>query len=61
MGGELLGERMDDEARVAVGELAKDRGIFFFVTADGAHGGQAARNGVRASGDWLTEREVRED
>ena len=60
VGGELFRERMDDEARVAVGELAEDGGVFFLVAADGAHRGQAARDGVRAGRNGRAEGKVRE-
>jgi len=60
VGGELEGERVDDEARVAVGELADDGGVFLLVAADRAHGGQAAGDGVRAGRDGGAEREVGE-
>ena len=57
--GELTGERMHDEARVAVGKLTGDRGIFFLVAADRSHRGQAARDRVRARRDGLSERQMR--
>ena len=57
--GELTGVRMHDEARVAVSKLAGDSGVFFLVTADGAHRGQAARDRVRAGRDGLTEGQMR--
>lgn len=57
--GELTCERMHDEARIAVGELAGDGWVFFLVAADGAHRGQAARDRVRAGRDGLTEGQMR--
>ena len=57
--GELTGERMHDEARIAIAELASDGGIFFFITSDRAHRGQATRDRVRAGWDGLTEGQVR--
>ena len=59
MRGELERERMNDEARVAGGELADDLGVLLLVAADGVHRGQAARNGMRAGRDILTERQMR--
>ena len=60
VGGELFRKRMDHEARVAVGELAEDGGVFFLVAADGAHRGQAARDGVRARRNGRAEGKVSE-
>ena len=60
MRGELERERMNDEARVAGGELADDLGRFFLVAADGVHRGQAARNGMRAGRDSGTEGQMGE-
>jgi hypothetical protein len=59
VGGELERERMDDEARVAGGELADDFRRFFLVAADGVHRGQAARNGMRAGRDGGTDGQMR--
>jgi hypothetical protein len=59
VGGELERERMDDEARVAGGELADDLRVFLLVAADGVHRGQAARNGMRAGRDGGTDGQMR--
>jgi len=60
VGGELFGERMDDEAGIAGGEVADGVGVSLLVAADIPHGGQTARNGVRTAGNALAERKVRE-
>jgi hypothetical protein len=60
MRGELERERMNDEARVAGGELADDLRVFLLVAANGVHRGQTARNGMRAGRDGLTERQMGE-
>ena len=60
MRGELERERMNDEARVAGGELADDLRVFLLVAADGVHRGQAARNGMRAGRDGGTEGQMGE-
>ena len=60
VGGELFGEGMDDEARVAGRQPVHDGGVFFLVAADGGHRRQAARHGVRAGRDALTERQMLE-
>jgi hypothetical protein len=59
MRGELERERMNDEARVAGGELADDLRVFLLVAADGVHRGQAARNGMRAGRDGDTDGQMR--
>jgi hypothetical protein len=51
---------MNDEARVAGGQLADDLGVFLLVAADGVHRGQAARNGMRAGRDGGTEGQMGE-
>jgi hypothetical protein len=51
---------MNDEARVAGGELADDLRVFLLVAATGVHRGQTARNGMRAGRDGLTERQMGE-
>src|SRR5688572_13040672 len=61
VGGQLLRERMDDEARVTVGEVADDLRILLLVTAHRAHRGQAARHGVRAGRDGLPKGQRRKD
>ena len=54
--GELVIERMNDETRVTGSKVRPRCRLFFLVTADVGHAREAARDGVRAVGDGLTER-----
>ena len=61
VGAQLPGVRMNHKARITGSDVPRGFRLAFLITNDVAQGRQAARHGVRAAGNALTERDGGED